>query len=51
MLPKSLQISGEEVELMAGMGQPAALHTAHRTKALALKFIFRIKHLQHGNQA
>jgi len=51
MLPKSLQISCEEVEPMAGIGQPAVLHTALGTKALALECAFTIKHLLHRNQA
>ena len=51
MLPESLQISCEEVEPMAGIWQPAALHTALIIKPLALEFDFSIKHFPHRNQA
>jgi hypothetical protein len=39
------------VEPMAGIGQPAALHIALRTNALALEFALNIKRFLHTNRA
>jgi hypothetical protein len=50
-IPQVLANQLQEVEPMAGIGQPAASHTALRTKALALEFTFSSRRFTQLNQA